>query len=90
MQAARDADGLELWEDETPAFSSDDGGSYQHYRQHHHQHRHEGYRSSTVMALGNSCFGSLEYPRELPARVHMVSKQKMSELVASLSTGSPQ
>lgn len=26
------------------------------------------------MALGNSCFGSLEYPRELPARVHMVSK----------------
>lgn len=65
----------------------DDGGDggederrYRQRRRHHHQqHQQQDYRSSTVMALGNSCFGSLEHPRELPARVHMASSVESRE-----------
>lgn len=81
-QASRATDDSAAWREEPAIFTSDyddDDDQYQHHyqrqRQHEHpheRHRPQGYRSSTVMALGNSCFGSLEYPRELPARVHMV------------------
>lgn len=57
VQAARDADDLAAWRDESPLFPSNQG---------------QDYPSSTVMALGNSCFGSLEHPRTLSSRVHMV------------------
>lgn len=63
-------DGEERDRDEGEHGDDDDEGQHPHHQRHQHQ---QDYRSSTVMALGNSCFGSLEYPRELPARVHMAS-----------------
>ncbi|CAM9187629.1 unnamed protein product [Ectocarpus sp. 12 AP-2014] len=80
--AAREADDdLASWADDRPVLGSEEGPHHHHHQDHHHHHHHhhqQDPRSSTVMALGNSCFGSLEYPRELPSRVHMVGPLWMS------------
>ncbi|CAN0203372.1 unnamed protein product, partial [Ectocarpus fasciculatus] len=83
--AAREADhDLASWAQDRPVVGSEEKNGPHHHHHHHHHHHQDRHhhqqdpRSSTVMALGNSCFGSLEYPRELPARVHMVGPLWMS------------
>lgn len=80
LQAARDAGHLAAWTEEQPSAlapgiedEDDEDEDEDEDRYHRHRPRYQEHRSTTVMALGNSCFGSLEYPRELPPRVHMVS-----------------